>query len=394
MLGCEHGALKWMTASDAARSPGECSTGAVAERFHADALLLHVGVPKTGTTAVQSCLAAAREVLGEAGVLYPGRTLNQSAAVRSPLRWPSPPEERLVDDRRWRALLRAVRGHTGSVVISSEILAVADVATATRIVDALGRTNVEVVITLRSLAHTLPSWWQQEVKTGLRVRYEQWLRDICRAHDLGVASDADRSVDLWVTQDHGAVVERWAEAVGKDHVTVVVVDPADSDGLQRAFEQLIGLRTGILARSEPAASNRSMTAAEAEVLRRLNHRLADQATVQVAGRRWTLPAPVLRHVLEQRRPRPDEPRLRVPADLVEPIRAMSIDAVTRIRALGPRVVGDLDSLVPTSDDQDPDAQGPQHSPDELPVDAAVLMIEGLLELAADRAERARSERNA
>ena len=38
-----------------------------------DAVLLHVGVHKTGTTAIQAALADARPELRRAGVLYPGK---------------------------------------------------------------------------------------------------------------------------------------------------------------------------------------------------------------------------------------------------------------------------------------------------------------------------------
>ncbi|MEI2785635.1 MAG: hypothetical protein V9E82_08045, partial [Candidatus Nanopelagicales bacterium] len=38
--------------------------------------------------------------------------------------------------------------------------------------------EISVVITLRAIGSILPSAWQQQVKSGMTMRYEQWLEKI------------------------------------------------------------------------------------------------------------------------------------------------------------------------------------------------------------------------
>ncbi len=62
---------------------------------------------------------------------------------------------------------------------------------------------------------------------------------------------------------------RWAAAVGAQNLTVIVVDESDRLMLLRTFESLLGLPDGFLV-LEDGVTNRSLTQAEAEVVRLLN----------------------------------------------------------------------------------------------------------------------------
>jgi hypothetical protein len=351
----------------------------VTARLGDDGLLLHIGVPKTGTTALQSCLAACRPSLARAAVAYPGTAHNHVPAVRFALGWPATPEQLPRDQKRWRSLVRDVHRHHGRVIVSAESLAVADASRAGAIIDELARSHVEVVVTLRPLAKVLPSAWQEDVKAGLRTPFHQWLEEICR----GPAADSEAPVPFWVVQDHGAVVERWSQVVGPEHLTVVVVDSADPNSVFRRFEQLIGLAADTLQPDLGDRRNRSMTAAESEVLVRLNERL-DGPGAFVARQR-TIPPRAIWHLLDNRTPGPDEARLRVTPSAIEQIRPISEDAVRRIRAVGANVIGDLEHLV-TQQPTHRLAAGtdPDIAPDGLPIEAAALLIEGLLLLDANR----------
>ena len=44
-------------------------------------IILHIGMPKAGSTALQAALAAARRPLGKAGVLYPKGAFNHNFLV-------------------------------------------------------------------------------------------------------------------------------------------------------------------------------------------------------------------------------------------------------------------------------------------------------------------------
>ena len=54
-----------------------------AEVLPEDAVLLHIGVHKTGTTAIQAALADAREELASLGVRYPGKLQAQHRAAQA-----------------------------------------------------------------------------------------------------------------------------------------------------------------------------------------------------------------------------------------------------------------------------------------------------------------------
>ena len=54
------------------------------------------------------------------------------------------------------------------------------------------------------------------------------------------------SCTFWPIHSHHELVARWAEVVGVEHVTVIVVGDRDRRALPRAFESLLGLRDGTL----------------------------------------------------------------------------------------------------------------------------------------------------
>ncbi len=114
---------------------------------------------------------------------------------------------------------------------------------------------------------------------------------------------------FWTLHHHDRLIERWADVVGIDHVTVVVVDDRDHTATLRAFEALLGLRTGTLAAVRDL-SNRSLTLAEAEAVRAFN--IAFRAELHDKA----LHAKVMRlgaaQYLKHRRPGPDEARIALP----------------------------------------------------------------------------------
>lgn len=343
-------------------------------RLGARGMLIHIGVPKTGTTALQSCLAASREVLAAAGIAYPGTRHNHVPAVRYPLGWPASPEQIPHDERRWNALVRDAARHDGPIVVSAESLAVADQDRAAAILGRFDRDPVEVVVTLRSLDRVLPSAWQEDVKAGLRTPFVEWADDIARGPSV-----ADPAT-LWVTQDHAAVVRRWAEVVGADNVTVVVIDSARPDAMFATFASLLGLPAGALVPERADRRNRSLTAPEAEMLVRLNE-LMETPGAYVTRRR-PIPPRALWHLLDHRVPDAAEPRIAVPGDLVDRLIPIARESVSQIESMGVRVIGDLERLVPERRQSLVGSAIPDPAPavsiDAVSIEAAALLIEGML----------------
>ncbi|MER6342990.1 hypothetical protein ACWC10_02065 [Streptomyces sp. NPDC001595] len=312
--------------------------------------LLHIGPHKTGTTAIQGALFAARDRLPAHGVAFPAHTRHPMEAALAACARPAMMGDAVPTDRHWTRLLdqvRATGGHTS--VISSEFFADAeDEATVARIVDQLGGDRVRVLITLRPLARIMPSQWQQYVQNGLRMRYEEWLEHMLRKPPYDKPNPS-----FWRRHRHDRLVERWARVVGPERVTVVVVDDRDRDGLLRVFEALLGL-PGNLLEAVPDAANRSLTLAETEMLRNLNMEFRGNELPDELYSRLVRHGAVM-HMKNSCSPSPQDVRISTPRWAVEAAAGIGAEMAGRIAALGVRVVGDpaLLSAVPSGEGRPP-----------------------------------------
>jgi hypothetical protein len=346
--------------------PASKSSTDLASWMRPDAILLHIGVHKTGTTAIQSALAQAGEPLAAAGIAYPAPRSHFDvgmAALGRRAGWDRRGEPRERD--RWLEVVRKARRHSGRVLFSSEVLCEADDATARLLVDELGAERVQVLITLRPLEALLPSTWQQYLKSGFSEPYGRWLRRVLKS------PETKTTPSFWRRNDHGRLVERWGALVGADDVALLVVDPLHRDGLYRDFECLLGLPEQALTPGPALPGNRSLSAAEAEALRRFNRRMRD-AMPYAAYHRLIRRGAALA-LVEGRRPSLDEPPIVTPAWAVRRARQYGEDSVRRILATGSPVFGRVEVLTPSGDV--PEA-APGSRPREIPVDIAPLLLEG------------------
>lgn len=330
-------------------------------------VLLHVGLPKTATTAVQTCLAAMRPELLERGILYPGVRPSHVQPLRAPLGWEGTRAGGRVEAE-WNSVASEVRMHAGRAVVSGETAAVASPTMARRIVSDLGGDRVHVVITVRPLEALLGSTWQQDVKLGSRVPMLEWLDDVTRGPR---PADGGAPHVFWYVNDLPTVARNWIEAVGPDRLHVVVVDPSRPRAAFDAFEHLLGLEPGVLDPARSERSNRSLSAVETEMVRRLNESVAGSGVADAEVTRRIRRA--ANYMIERRRPMADEAKVAVPARYVEAIREISRRAVDDLPGLGVEIIGDLAELCPTTPVSDP-------APVDLssvPLDAAVLLLEGL-----------------
>ena len=130
-------------------------------------VLLHVGLHKTGTTALQVALADARGVLEDYHVRYPGKGLYHHKAILAgadrPYGWRDN-GARITPKNHWKKMLKEAQ-YEGRTIISSEFLDDIKPEIGARVVDDLGGTGrVSVVVTLRAIGAILPSAWQQGLK--------------------------------------------------------------------------------------------------------------------------------------------------------------------------------------------------------------------------------------
>ncbi|MFI2374404.1 hypothetical protein ACH5AO_04940 [Streptomyces sp. NPDC018964] len=311
--------------------------------------LLHIGPHKTGTTALQGALFAAKEEMARHGVDFPAHSRHPIEAVLAACARPAMMGDPVPTERHWRRLLDQVRA-TGerTSVISSEFFADAEDdaegdATITRIVEQLGGDRVHVLVTLRPLARIMPSQWQQYVQNGLRLGYEPWLEHMLRRPPY------DRPTpSFWRRHRHDRLVERWAAVTGPDRVTVVVVDDRDRGALMRTFEALLGLPEGLL-RPAPETANRSLTLAETEMLRNLNKEFRGNGIPEELYSRLVRHGAVA-HMKNACSPTPQDVKIRTPRWALEAAAGIGAEAAARIGSMGVRVLGDPESLsrVPAS----------------------------------------------
>ncbi|WP_062530793.1 hypothetical protein [Demequina rhizosphaerae] len=237
-------------------------------------VLLHIGIPKSATTALQNGLAGAREQLHEAGILYPdldGRINHHQLAMqllgRRHAAWnPSGDSREHLD----RLIEEASAPGIERVVLSSELLAEGDHRDARRVLSQLGR-DVHVLITLRSIPQLLPSSWQQGASAGSQIPFEDWLHEVLRAPER-----LDLRPLLSMRGDDGHnLITRWASLVGARNITILIPDPADRTSVFVEAETLLGIAPGTLPQF---SSNTSLSFTQSELTRLTGDATKDRLT--------------------------------------------------------------------------------------------------------------------
>jgi hypothetical protein len=359
------------------------------EAFPRGSRVVHIGPPKTGTTAVQSALFRRRGELAAYGVAYPGRRRHERAAVSAVAFDELPAGLPAGAERRWQRFAREIRESTADrVVVSSEAFSFAPDSRLPRIVEDLGGSGLQVVVTARPLASIMPSRWQQSVQNYQIGSYQEWLE---RLFADGAADDPSFG-PLWRRLRVDRLVQRWGAYVGEENVTLVVLDPADRSMLLSTFEGLLGLPTGFLA---PAGGkpNESLPYPEIEMLRAFNRRFRTE------GYSHALYVRAIRK-RAMRQIKALGPTVMPPSPIVTPawaIERANLVGAEMAEVLGStavRVIGDLAHLVgAVSDDR------PSNPPTAVSVESAAeiayaMFLAGRSEAPSERPAERPSERPA
>ncbi|MGZ5418799.1 MAG: hypothetical protein ACXWDI_16680 [Nocardioides sp.] len=223
----------------------------------------HIGLPKTGTTYLQTILWNNREVLNRQGVLLPGfgprQHLWASGVVRE-----DPKIERRGPRARfaWEVLREQVNNWDGTAVISHEFFAGATKEQAARAMTELGRSEVHVVVTARDTVGLVTARWQEFVKNGSTTRIDDYpAGDETSPHD-----EWD-----WGSMDLADVLDRWGATLPPERVHVLTLPKPDEprDTLWLRFAELLGIDAAECDASSSQA-NESLGVVEVELLRRIN----------------------------------------------------------------------------------------------------------------------------
>ncbi|MBO0609173.1 hypothetical protein [Myceligenerans salitolerans] len=336
--------------------------------------LVHIGLPKTGSTALQYAAKTLKWELRDEGVNYPGKAENHHKSTSwlaglkiDYLPDPTPKEQW------WRAVERELdRFPDQRGLLSFEMICTADATGARRTVDEVGghgKHPVHIVLVLRNLGTFVPSYWQESLKRGNTNSLDEYLRKALEDPAAVKASGAFHRTDGL------GLLERWANAVGPENVTVVVLEKEHPTRLLDTFEGLLDLPEGLLhsKKLDGAGQNRGMSAAEAALVLRLNR--------QIRGK-WRAPRPdhralvfkgVVNRMLARRTPVESEGKLMVPRWAADTLVEAGRLLVESVRSTGVRVVGDLAELerrVPYTDDA-------TFPPQEIPFDLAVEALLGM-----------------
>ncbi|HYI59103.1 MAG TPA: hypothetical protein VEX66_13105 [Microlunatus sp.] len=336
------------------------------------ARVLHIGLMKTGTTALQHAAAAHRADLARHGVCYPGRGTNHlypvcalmgrrlgwsaSGAVAPDLHW-------------WRDLLAEIEAAGDQrVLVSHEFASECDDEQAARFVDELGP-QLRVVITLRGFATLLGSSWQQYVKAGRRKAFHPWLKEV-----LAEQPRSNQARAFYRRHDQATILRRWLDLVGPDRLIMVLGDPENRTLLPDAFSDLLGLPREFLRDSGDDGQNRSLSWQEAEFLRRVNTRV-HQARIGWRPYEVLIRDGLVARTLKARRPTDHETPMVLPAWAEEPALTRARRYHDAVVGSGCQIIGDPARLL------DRPRVGELPTPTAVPLDAATEATAGLLSAA-------------
>jgi hypothetical protein len=304
-------------------------------------IYLHIGMPKTGTSYLQSIYHRSEEQLSRAGLALAPPTRREafwlSLDVRDGLHPKRDPAAALHVLDRFSEQVRSAAAER--LLVSDELLGAAAPAQIERLLEACRPREVHLVLTIRSLARLLPSTWQQRIQQGGEAPP---LDDF-----LDAVADKESRIGARWWDERGVqnVIERWSPHVSTDRVHVVTVPsgPSSTDLLQR-YSAVLGVDPAQLSAGAPR-ENASLGYAEAELLRLVRDQIPPgqlnrHAWVPV-GKRWL----ARRHLAPLGGPPPRmPPRLRAWCET----EAQSTIDYLRDRSVD--VVGDLDDLRPRPED--------------------------------------------
>ncbi|MGI8521685.1 MAG: hypothetical protein ACR2K3_00005, partial [Nocardioides sp.] len=300
-------------------------------------VMIHIGPYKTGSTAIQAALAAARPELPRHGVVYPGDARRHAEPGWAVLDW-SPRVQETPPISVWEDLVAEVHAATPDqrVVVSTEDFGFATPARIERIVGDLGADASYMTTVIRPLDLLLPSQWQEQMKSMQTFTYDAWLRDVL------FEAQSPPAKTFWTSHDVERVLGRWLGFLPPERVIVVAGARGDRGFLPRSFEGLLGLPEGLLALQQ--VDNASLSPAGSELLRRLNAEYAEHGWTSEVYRRQIRYGAVA-GMLRAGRNDLDGAPLTIPAWAVDRVRELSEQRVAAIREAGVRVVGDLDGLL-------------------------------------------------
>jgi hypothetical protein len=236
-------------------------------------VFLHIGLPKTATTYLQTILWGNKDALTAQGVLLPGpeRPFHYwcTRIVRADVTFAERATPRQL--AAWDRVRAEIQDWPGTAILSHEFFAAATADQAVRMIEQLVSANkgaeVHLVVTAREPLGLFTASWQEYVKNRGVIPLALFSLE---------TSDDPSDVWNWRGLDLRLVLERWAPSFPAERVHVLPMPgPTEPEReIWDRFARLVGVDPNSvdLART---FHNVSMGVTEAETLRRVNHHLGD-----------------------------------------------------------------------------------------------------------------------
>ncbi len=329
----------------------------------ASTVFFHVGLPKTGTTYLQTLLWNNEAELARQGVLLPGSSVREHLWASGVVR-----EDPKIDRRgpeaagAWDRIVEDVNAWPGTAIVSHEFFAAASAEQAVRAMQRLDGAEVHVVVTARDTVSLVTARWQEFVKNGSTVAID----DYPVREEIAPEQEWD-----WGTLDLGDVLARWGASLPPERVHVLTLPKPGTprDELWVRFARLVGV-DHTACDTSGTVQNESLGVVEVELLRRVNADLED-FTAAIDRGNW------IRGYLAQGKLVPRRGEKFWPSDArVEALRARGDRSVDAVVERGYDVIGDVEDLR-TPRDLEPRRHPDDVTDDEL-VTAASATIAAML----------------
>ncbi|GGF40486.1 hypothetical protein GCM10011519_12690 [Marmoricola endophyticus] len=345
---------------------------------------LHVGLPKSGTTFLQSSLARHESHLADLGVDLPvGDAVMVDAALdvrREYDGFGRDPERVRGAFARVAERVHQSAGRGRHSVLSHELLGAATAEQAQAALDLLAPLEVHLVVTARDPARQALAEWQEGIKHARRLRFEKFTRTV-----LNGETDSEHARRFRGAQDLTAVLDRWGRSLPPERVHLVTAPPRGTDPrvLWGRFAEALGIDATDLEPAGREHGNASLGTAEISVLRQVNRALSRDHKGVLDRPRYG--RTVKRVYAQQVLAGLGSPRPVLPVSLVGPMRDRAELWAKAVDAAGWQVHGDLDDLLPA----EPEPGSPH--PDDVEADAllsaAIDGTAGLLVRLAEEQDR-------
>ncbi|MDQ3616873.1 MAG: hypothetical protein M3393_09660 [Actinomycetota bacterium] len=297
---------------------------------------VHIGLPKTGTSYLQSIFWQSQSALEAQDLQLVPSVRSMGYHLMLAVREELVPD---LDGPKASKILHRFREEAAALtssraLISQELLGAASPHQAQALLGVLPHHEAHVVLTVRDLARHIPSAWQQQIKARAVMSYEDFRDEITAS---STEAPWDPGYDLT------GVLARWGACVPPERIHVVTVPKPNvpASVLLERFCSVVGVDPERL-NQEVGRSNTSLGLTQAELLRRVNLTLGDRLPHPRSGygehgKRF-LGQTILR-------PQGGEPA-KLPERLSSWCERASLEIVERLASGGYDIVGDLDELLP------------------------------------------------